>query len=295
MSMRGIILGLLGAILAAGCGRPATSVHVVQKTAEPSQEPGPILSTTDPAATTPLTDLANNNRSGPAAQPIVEEPATMIVPDVNPAPPGPWSGVVLRVEFLFPELRKRGLGTGFVVRDNRDECYLLTCTHLMDDGSWENRFRLRMHTMSGSRTIESYGSTLHIGKSVELKQARANGRPDLTQDLIIRSVAGDWVQPLALAKDDPKAGDRVWAVGCVALDSPHDERFYPGRIVEIGDGGYIMEKLVEFDPRGFSGGPVVNGEGKVVGNVLAGSSTTVSGACVSAIRRHLLEHDISAD
>jgi S1-C subfamily serine protease len=223
------------------------------------------------------------------------EPMTAEAPATEDHPPPPWSGVVLRIEFRYPEKHYMGLGTGFVIRDQSGNEYLMTCAHLVNDGGWDARYRIRMRTMDHTRTIEDYGDTLHIGKSVDLQQTRGRGGPDMTQDLIVRSVAGDWMQPLRLADHDPKVGDSVWVVGCEAKDSPHNERFYPIRIVGVGRGGYTARKLGSFDPRGFSGGPVVNSAGVVVGNVLVGSESTVGGSVVSAIRRHLAEHDIAPE
>jgi S1-C subfamily serine protease len=201
----------------------------------------------------------------------------------------------LRIEFRYPEKHFMGLGTGFVIRDQSGNDYLMTCAHLVNDGGWDARYRIRMRTMDHARTIEDYGDTLHIGKSVDLQQVRGRGGPDMTQDLIVRSIAGDWMHPLRLAEQDPKVGDSVWVVGCEAKDPPHDEGFYPVRIVGVGRGGYTARKLGTFDPRGFSGGPVVNSAGVVVGNVLVGSDSNVGGSVVSAIRRHLAEHGITPE
>jgi hypothetical protein len=210
-------------------------------------------------------------------------------------PPQPWSGAVLRIEFSYPEKHFMGLGTGFVIRDQAGNDYLMTCAHLVNDGGWEARYRIRMRTMDNMRSIDDYGDTLHIGKSVDLQQPRGRGGPDMTQDLIVRSVAGDWMQPLRLAEQDPKVGDSVWVVGCEAKDPPHSERFYPVRIAGVGRGGYTARKLGTFDPRGFSGGPVINSAGLVIGNVLVGSESTVGGSVVTAIRRHLSEHGITPE
>ncbi len=115
-----------------------------------------------------------------------------------PAPPQGFSGVVLRIEFLFPERRIRHIGTGFVIQDHRKEKYLLTCAHLVDERDWHVRYRVTMRTMKGDRRIESYGTSLHVGQSIDLRQRGASGQPDMTKDLVIRPAAGEWAKPLRL-------------------------------------------------------------------------------------------------
>jgi hypothetical protein len=209
--------------------------------------------------------------------------------------PPKWSGVVLRLEFLFPEKRMRHSGTGFIVRDRTGECYLLTCAHLVEKKDWESRHSVTMRFMNNEKVIYSMGPSLYIGTPVDLKQLSAHGRPDLTHDFVIRSVVGNWARPLPLAKADPKVGDRVWAVGCEMAKPISDEHLFPGEVVEVLGGGFTFKKLVAFDPRGFSGGPVINAQGQVIGNVLAGGGEFVSGATVGTIRQRLREKRIVLD
>jgi S1-C subfamily serine protease len=253
------------------------------------QAPPPVAS---PEATENSTEQKSvEQKSAEPAQPM----SAQTPENEHPSPPPPWSCVVLRIEFHYPEKHYMGLGTGFVIRDQSGNHYLMTCAHLVNDGGWESRYRIRMRTMDHTRSIEDYGDTLHIGKSVDLRQGRGRRGPDMTQDLIVRSVAGESMQPLQLAERDPRVGDCVWVVGCEAKDPPHDERFYPVRIEGVGLGGYTARKVVAFDPRGFSGGPVVNSAGLVVGNVLVASESTVGGSVVTTIRRHLAEHGITPE
>jgi hypothetical protein len=149
--------------------------------------------------------------------------------------------------------------------------------------------------MNGSKVIDSFGSTLHVGKGVDLKHLGPDGRPDMTRDLVIRSVAGSWTQPLPLATADPVVGDWVWAVGLEPRQPLHNEKLFPCQVMSVVNGGFTMEKRVAFNPRGFSGGPVVNTRGEVVGNVIAGGTGSISGAIVSTIRRHLQAKGIAVD
>jgi S1-C subfamily serine protease len=206
-----------------------------------------------------------------------------------------WSGVVLRLEFVFPERRIMHVGTGFVIEDRDGDHYLLTCAHLIADKDWRNRHSVKMHTMDGRRQIESLGSSLHVGTAVDLRHPGQGGQFDMTKDLVIRSVAGSWIRALPLADANPKVGEWVWAVGCESGGPPSNEKLFRGRVTAVADGGFTFTQHDRFNPRGFSGGPVVNRKGEVVGNLLAGKDQTVSGATVGAIRRRLKEVGIEVD
>jgi S1-C subfamily serine protease len=203
-----------------------------------------------------------------------------------------WWGAALRIEFVFPEERRMMQGTGFIVQDAARNSYLMTCAHLAGHDAWENRISLRMRTFRGDRVFESLGSSLHVGTSIDVKHPRPNGRVDMTTDLVIRPVAGDWFRPMELAAEDPKVGDWVWAVGQEAGRPPGDEQLFLAKIVEVADGGYAAQKQDTFDPHGFSGGPIVNASGEVVGNVLAGGAKSINGATVTTLRRRLAESGV---
>jgi S1-C subfamily serine protease len=202
---------------------------------------------------------------------------------------------VWRLEYVYPRLGVRVAGTGFIVRDRADGAYLLTCAHVLDAKPGQAHGSLRMRTMDGAHVIQSGGAALHMGNAVDLKRRGPDGRPDMTQDFAVRLVSGRGAKPLVLANGDPATGDRVWAVGQEAGQPPGAERYYPGVIVHVGDGGYLMRQLEPFNAPGFSGGPIVNSRGEVVGNVLTGGSGFVGGATVSTLRRRLAENGITVD
>jgi hypothetical protein len=151
-----------------------------------------------------------------------------------------------------------------------------------------------MRTMDGQLAIESYGSSLYHGPAVNPKATR-HGRLDTTTDLVIRSVAGKSMRPLPMAAQDPRVGDWVWAVGRESASPLGNEKLFPCQIREVAEGGYVMKKQRKFDPRGFSGGPIVNAAGKVVGNVLAGGGEFIQGATVTTLRQRLKHVGIEVD
>ena len=149
--------------------------------------------------------------------------------------------------------------------------------------------------MDGRRLIESLGPSLHVGTTADLQHVGPDGRPDLTEDFAVRLVLGTWARPLTLAATEPAVGDWVWVVGREFGLPPGDELLYLGQITEVADGAYVLKQRDPFDGHGFSGGPVVNRKGEVVGNVVAGGPGLLSGATVGTLRRRLAEHGITAD
>jgi len=278
---RGTILAVL-LLAVVGCGdRHAPPPAAARPRTAPA---GPMPVAASPIARAQRT--AANVLHWPR-EPLAERAPNALVPV--------WSGVVMRLEFAFPERGIVAAGTGFVVQDRGGECYLLTCAHLIADREWRRRGTVAMRTMNRKRSIESWAFSVHIGTSANLSRVGRDGRPDLTRDLVIHPVLGTWPQPLRLAAADPVPGDWVWAVGREVRQPPGDEQLYLGRIVEVARGSYVLEKQADFDAHGFSGGPVVNARGEVVGNVVAGGGNRISGATVSTLRRRLREHGITVD
>lgn len=97
---------------------------------------------------------------------------------------------------------------------------------------------------------------------------------------------GAKVTVLELAVDEPKAGDWVWIVG---QQGEQPLKFYRARVTQVVSGTMVMTQFDRFDPTGFSGGPVVNAEGKVVGTMLAAENpgNVRQGATVAHIRERL--------
>ncbi len=277
-------------ILSAACNRPAATP--LDKS-PPSQK---TEITAEDEITPPPTSPPPRRATTPAPRPLRASSPAPFPRQLPPSPsPFGWSGVVMRLEFYYPSQHICYLGTGFVVRDRAKADWLITCAHLIGEKAWQDRYQVTMRTMKGDRIIRSFGTTLHVGASVDVYHATRHGWPDMTQDLVVRLVAGEWVQPLPLAKADPQVGDWVWAVGCEAHRPPSDEHLFLGRIVEVADGAYVLKKQVDFVPGGFSGGPILNTRGEVIGNLLAGRGDLVSGATVSTLRRRLKAKGIVVD
>jgi hypothetical protein len=196
---------------------------------------------------------------------------------------------------MYPGQRVQVAGTGFIVGDQAGCDYLLTCAHMLDARPGQAHGSLRMRTMDGAHVIRSSGPPVHVGRGVDLTRRGPDGRPDMTCDFAVRVVSGRGAKLLRLALEDPGVGDRVWVVGQEAGRPPAVEHYYPGVMVHVANGGYLMRQLELFNAHGFSGGPIVNARGEVVGNVLTGGPGFVGGATVRTIRARLAENGITVD
>jgi hypothetical protein len=103
-------------------------------------------------------------------------------------------------------------------------------------------------------------------------------------------------QPLPLSTAAPKIGDSVWLVG---LESGKRDRqqLYECKVLAVSDDEFEYAGVNPVNPWDFSGGPVVNEKGAVVGNLLAGNRTGshLVGVTVAVIRRRLRENGIEVD
>ncbi len=71
-----------------------------------------------------------------------------------------------------------------------------------------------------------------------------------------------------LAARNPEVGQRVWIVGKEYKEKGPTANLYSGTIAEVSTGVIALVEDVPFDGTGFSGGPVVNAKGEVVGTVI---------------------------
>jgi len=160
----------------------------------------------------------------------------------------------------------------------------------MEPKEWASLKGVSLATMAGEKVVDLPTKPTYLGKGFDqLPPLRRGIRPvvNTSEDFAI------WVLPeaakvtvLELAADDPKAGDWVWIVGQQG-DQPL--KFYRARLTQVVSGTMLMNQFDRFDPTGFSGGPVVNAEGQVVGTMLAAENPGNSrqGATVGHIRERL--------
>ena len=177
-------------------------------------------------------------------------------------------------------------GTGFFVRDKAGKVYFLTAAHVMDDeAEWRSVRSVSLATMAGQELGTAKPSNLKwLGKPFD--------EVDTTVDLVIWEPTFDSPPAaLALATEDPKKNEWVWLAGLEG-GRRGPQKLYRCKVTGAESGGVTLRQEDRFQLRGFSGGPVLNAQGQVVGSVLGGSEPTVLCSKVSAIRNRLTEAGI---
>lgn len=176
-------------------------------------------------------------------------------------------------------------GTAFIVQDKAGKLYMLTAAHIMDnDAEWQQVKGVSLRVMGGAVTARVQGRPVYIGKAFSEGNA--------STDLVIWPLAeGAKVTPLKLASGDPKKNEWLWAIG-QEPGSTGPQKMYRCKVTGPDTGGFLLEQHDQFQMRGFSGGPVVNAQGEVVGSLLGGQGQKVIISGVSGIRARLAEAKI---
>lgn len=205
-----------------------------------------------------------------------------------PATPPPAEAPKLPAEAsLRPVYQMRGkgpqsAGTAFVIVDKAGKSYFLTAAHIMDnDAEWQQAEAVNLEVMGGPMVARSMGRPVHLGKAFD----RANASTDL---VIWPLEEGGKATPLKLAAADPKRNEWVWAVG-QEPGSVGPQKLYRCKVTGTEMSGLLLQQHDRFKMQGFSGGPLVNAQGEVVGSVLGGNAPMVLACKVSSIRERLKE------
>ena len=222
--------------------------------------------------------------------PLVPACSRETIPAVAETPPPSTAPTVPPGAAVRPTYDLKGqqaaAGTGFLVKDPGGKVYFLTASHVMDDeAEWRSVRNLSLATMSG----EGIGSA----KPTALKWI---GKPfdeaDTTGDFCIWEPTCDRPPAtLALAAADPKKNEWVWVAGLEG-GQRGPQRLFRCKVTGAQQGGVTLRQEDRFQLRGFSGGPVLNGQGQVVGTVLGGREPTILCSKVSSLRKRLAEAGI---
>ena len=216
----------------------------------------------------------------PAPKKFVEVPAT----------PPTLAAVAYRPEF-FVGGEVASAGTAFVVRAKTGDKYLLTAAHLFDPAEWKTIKRVVLRDFAGKEMGSSTVAAIYVGKGME----PANNETEF--DLVIFKLApGDNTTPLPLAADFPHQ-NRLWAVGSEVTSRDGLQKTFelnPTSSI-AGKNTVLMNKAARFNLQAFSGGPIVDHEGKVVATLLGGNDVSVIGSSVVNVRKRLGEKGIEIE
>jgi hypothetical protein len=223
----------------------------------------------------------------------------------KPLPPPPvWSGVVLRPTFGFPgaDNAKIKNGTGFAIIDSKRRPYLVTCAHLLDPPQWKSLTRLEIQSLKGEMLGSCSLKPVYIGKEM-FESNRPGYVLDSSQDIAIYPLKkGCRVRPLPLAAQDPKFGDVVWFVGREFKRKEGNEALYAATVEIVDKGNFQIKKFDKLIMPGFSGSPIVNTSGAVVGILTGGvevednsMDNLICGSTVRALKQHLRDSEVPID
>lgn len=206
-----------------------------------------------------------------------------------------WPGVVLRPVFVGDDI-KVFPGNGFCIKATDGKHYVVSCAHLLKDHEWVNVRRVEFMTTDGKTVGHAVGEPLCRGKEEEYLPANNTKKRDVTKDLVIWEIKTTGpVRALKLSKTNAEEGAKAWIVGRMHKDLYGKEKLYPAEMLDVLPNSYWLKRKYDFDPHGFSGGPVVNDKSEVVGNVIAGGEDFVTGASVKFLRAKLRELNITVD
>jgi hypothetical protein len=216
-------------------------------------------------------------------------------PPVPASTPSLGSVSALRPELAYGKGSTQRTGTAFAVRSKSGQKYVVTAAHLYHDDEWPTMQTITLSTMDDKVVARCKGVPLYVGKYTEDSPHSKAWIRDYSEDLMITPLAEDsTTEPLSLAANNPVRDELVWVVGCEA-NKPGSQKLYPCRVVRVSAKDFQYAALNAFDPWDFSGGPVVNQEGEVVGNLVASSSSVLLGTTVSVIRQRFKELQIQVE
>lgn len=231
-----------------------------------------------------LTGCGNPNR---APRPQQQQAARVEVP----ATPPKLGDVAYRPEFHFNNGQApASAGTAFVVKSATGDRYLLTAAHLLDTKEWKSVQSVKLKDFRGGKTLgQSVGAPIYIGRGMD--PARDETEFDLA---VFKLAPGDSTTPLKLAATYPNQ-NRLWAVGCEVTSRDGVQRVFELKPNMAANKSIVLDKINRFNVQAFSGGPLVDHNGVVVGSLLGANETTVIGTSVDALRQRLTEKGIIVD
>jgi hypothetical protein len=221
-------------------------------------------------------------------------------PSKPPVAPTLPRNFAVRPAFLLKDGREVEAGTAFGAKLDNGKTVLLSVLHLLGEAGGLEKDIPAAQVPDVVKTVELYDMGYEKLYGEAGRGLLRDGYPlgsqgddeDCSGDLIafeLPSQSG--VAALPLAAQNPKVGETVWVVGKVYThDGPVADR-YEGTISEVTEKFIDVDMDVPFEVAGFSGAPVVNARGEVVGIVVSGmkllSYMSVSLNPIASVRQRL--------
>jgi hypothetical protein len=232
-----------------------------------------------------------------AKEPPAKEGGQEASGDTLPATPPPTSWkqkppptAAYRPTFTYTDGKQDTGGTVYVVKSPSGKKLAVTAAHVLEPNEWAALRSTTLTTMAGKKVLELPGKPKYVGRAFDqLPELRKGPVPifNTSEDFAV------WVLPdaadvtvLELADHEPKVNEWVWIAG---QQEGKPLLFYRSKVTEVRDGTVVMEQHDRFDPTGFSGGPVLTAEGKVIGTMLAGNpkANMRQGSTVGNLRKRI--------
>lgn len=220
----------------------------------------------------------------------------------TPVPTAPKLGpaAALRPTIVLRAGGENDAGTAVAVRiAPGKEPILLTALHLFGpDGGLDRRYApAELEKLVKEIQLKPFGGNTVVARTRGVLRKKGpmlvEGESRIQFDLAVFSLTPKpKVTVLPLAEKDPKMGEWVWLVGDEFKSQPQRQRLFPAQvgIVNLNGGWLRLKTPVELS--GFSGAPVVNGKGEVVGILIGGSDAGAIMNSAEGIRHRLMENRI---
>lgn len=217
-----------------------------------------------------------------------------------PAPPVAAPNSVFRSRFVTNSGEELEAGTAFVIHDSQGKPTMLTALHLFGEAGGLSK-EIPPAEMS-KRIVRGALLDFRTGKPVgSLGAARLKtGKPFSEAHGARRDLAAFSLKPTApttalkLAVLNPRSMEWVWLLGDEVKHDPQTPRLFPGRVLLTDSDSVtiLFEPSVEL--MAFSGAPLINGSGEVVGTLISGDESGRIGSAnpVEEIRAHLRENKV---
>jgi hypothetical protein len=216
-----------------------------------------------------------------------------------PAPPAPKIGArtALRPEFILRSGKTLESGTAVITQLKPGGApIVLTALHLFGPAGGLDADlspaqvgkvvkEVRLTPISGGKPVAMGGKALRT-TGAALVEDSSNVSNDVAAFAVSQRGKADI---LPLAADNPGAGEWIWLVGDAVDHHPQQQRLFAGQVIFGTDDGMVVRLTERFPLQAFSGAPLINTRGEVVGLLISGGERGGIIHPAGSIRKRLAE------